>query len=70
MQTQTEPNINVLNAVKAQSQLIEFGLNPFDWMLTPLSSSKFLIHNLDDSDFCFMGEYNKGSWANLEVYSL
>ena len=57
-----------------QSQLINFGLNPNEWLLERIQNMNFKIRNRDDQGFVFLGrlsmENQTYQWQSLELISL
>ena len=53
-------------------QLADFGLNPQDWNLSPLSRDCYRIENKSDQNFTFLGLVDRGSrsWKRLCLISL
>lgn len=62
-----------LKALKLQSELRTFGLNPAEWSLQKIQTLGYLLQNTQDKQFALYGklEYrnNKPRWKSLEVLS-
>ncbi|MBC7741396.1 MAG: hypothetical protein H7061_04310 [Bdellovibrionaceae bacterium] len=56
------------------NSLIEFGLQPYDWVLIDSSNNQFTIQNIDEPSFCFVGDtiFKNGrkKWNSIQLYSL
>ena len=56
------------------SQLKQFGLNPSNWSLKPVSKSLILIDSLDEDGFQFIGSIHKKKgqivWTQLQLAAI
>ncbi len=63
-------NIAILETLTPQ--LNQFGLNPLEWQLVPLSPEFVQIQNMDDEDFIFIGQIDLNStrFESLKLASI
>lgn len=72
LQTTTTNSTNSI--VNLNKELAEFGLYPFDWMITKKSNKEFKIQHKTESDFFFIGttitKNGHKRWNSIQLGSL
>jgi hypothetical protein len=60
--------------LQLQMNLSQYGLNPQDWILKPLSQMTYLIAHKEDPGFKFCGQWKhlkqKAAWQSLQLLSI
>ncbi|MFN8791115.1 MAG: hypothetical protein ACK5Y2_06635 [Bdellovibrionales bacterium] len=51
-------------------QLLQFGLNPHDWVILPHSGPIYEIQKIDDPDFSFLGRIQNFRWSQVWLKNL
>ena len=64
---------NSLNEILLINNLSKFGLNPLHWKILFVSKCNYLIMNIEDPDFRFLGNINKDckwKWSKIALHSI
>lgn len=58
-------------STELQSQLSQFGLNPFDWSMHPVSADAYCVIHRADHDLVLIGQVRltngRARWTSLEL---
>ncbi len=55
---------------KLYRQLLQFGLDPNEWIIQPVSHRLYEITKIDDPEFRFLGRLKDSNWATIWLASV